>query len=388
MATRILSPVRDREGWLHHRCPLNDGEIDPSTCQTCPHLNHVEERPSKYRLHCDAPSTGPELIEFDPPKAYDSHMGLKGTDLLNSSAHTWLEPKLDGARAIVHCTPDGVFITSRRRDRTGKFNQFQDNIPHIRDHEGLNQLGASGYTIVDAEIIMPVDTDTLATTMGVVGSGPERAIALQKEKGLAVLHIFDLARAKNLDMTWEHLHQRRGVLEDFEEAGYFDGDYIELVKIFRSEDAAERKNYLDSCLEAGLEGSIAKDPNASYFESHAWLKLKQKITVDAIVTGWEHGAVGGKYADTLGALKVSVQTPHDGLVEIAKVVPGDDKVRGQLFSTLKELEKEQILGLAIVVEMESQGWTKDYRLRHPRILRYRKDRSEPNTVEFEMLATL
>jgi ATP-dependent DNA ligase len=388
MTTRILTPTRDREGWLHHRCPLNDSEIDPSSCQICPHFDHLEELSSKYRMYCNAPSSGPELIEIKPAKAYDTHQGLKGVELLSSSEHTWLEPKLDGARAIVHCTEDGVFITSRRRDRTGKYNQFQDNIPHIRDHAGLNAIGKIGYTILDAEIIMPVDTDILATTMGVVGSHPAKAIALQEKKGLAVLHVFDCPRVWGTDMISDSLHQRREALAHINRLGHFDGDTIELVEVLLTEDIEEKKRYLENCLAIGLEGVIAKNPQAGYSDSHAWLKLKQKTTVDAIVTGWEYGSAGGKLEFSIGALKVSVQNQNGKLQEIAKVGSGDDETREALFLKIHQMTDSQILDLAIVIEMEAQGWTKDFRLRHPRILRYRQDRSEPNEINFSTLTTL
>ncbi|KKK70212.1 hypothetical protein LCGC14_2926290, partial [marine sediment metagenome] len=111
------------------------------------------------------------------------------------------------------------------------------------------------------------------------------------------------------------------------------------------------------------------------------LKAKQSMTIDALVTGWEPGAAGGKYENTVGALRVSVVDKATGrLREIAKVAPGDDAVRNDMHELLGG--RDDPAGLGLVVELQGQGWSQEYRVRHPRVLRYREDRGEPNEVDF------
>ena len=174
MTVVIESKRRPSTGNLYHYCPWLKENIESLTCANCQWHKGTERLEATYRVSCDFPVEGPELIVFEPAKAYDRVGSYKGDDVINSPRHVIIEPKLDGVRAIVHCTPEGVFITTRRKNKAGQYSQFQDNVPHLRDHLLLTQLGQEGYTIFDAEVIAPVDDDTLATTMGIVGAHPER----------------------------------------------------------------------------------------------------------------------------------------------------------------------------------------------------------------------
>ena len=384
---RIITSKRDnKDGSLYHFCPKDAENVAVDACRACP-FGQVEDLTSRYRIHCSFTAEGVELVEYEPPKAHDSSAGLGRGEVIKSERHSWVEPKLDGARAIVHCTPDGVFITSRRRDKTGKYNQFQDNVPHLRDHPQLVALGKAGYTILDGEIMMDEgEGGSLGSTMSVVGSKPERAIEVQKKFGNAVLHLFDACRVANEDITSLPLSERHTLM-----AAIFIArpDYILLVPVKKNQTAAQKQVLFDEALEAGQEGLVIKDPSSGYGASHAWLKVKQHVTIDAQVTGWEMGKVGGKYAHTLGALKVSVvDEATDDLREIANVIPGDNELRDRLFDQLKALSGQEIEGLGMVIELEGQGFTIEYRIRHPRIVRYREDRSEPNSVDFTKVVVI
>jgi ATP-dependent DNA ligase len=58
-----------------------------------------------------------------------------------------------------------------------------------------------------------------------------------------------------------------------------------------------------------------------------------------------------------------------------------------MFQLLNGKSADEITNcLRIIIEIEGQNWTKDYRIRHPRIVRYRPDRSDPNKVDFSQIA--
>ncbi|KKK65394.1 hypothetical protein LCGC14_2974570, partial [marine sediment metagenome] len=368
--TRIIDPKRDQEGTLYHYCPAEKKNVGVDLCRECPLIGKVEELPTRYRVHCDySGETDAELIQFDVAKAHSEVRGLSRERVIESVAHTWVEPKLDGARALVHCTPEGVFITSRRRNKAGAYNQFQDNVPHLRDHPKLVALGRDGYTILDGELVMTEGKGgALGSTMSVVGSKPARAIEAQEEHGKAVLYLFDVCWFEGQDVSGMSLENRRCLLEDLftpNEA------WIALVQVWRHTDVEARQDLLTRYLEEGHEGLVIKDPSSTYSESRAWLKVKQRLSVDGLVTGWHHGAVGGKWEHGLGDLAVSVIDEATGeLREICTVIPGDDETRARLFKQLSPLSGQQISDLGMVVELEGQGWSQEYRIRHPRILRY------------------
>ena len=378
MNYRTIEPKRHSTGYLYHNCPDTGENIQLDDCNGCPFFASAEILPTRYRVFCQKPIDGAELRQITPAKAYDKIRSLSGDALLTTDTHTIIQPKFDGARAIVHCLEDGsVYVTSRRKNKQGQYNQFQDNIPHIRDHKVLKALGRKGYTILDAEIIAPVDDDTLAITMGIVGSLPEKAIAKQEEIGYAVLYIFDTMQWHSIDTVDAPLTERMKLIKRIKT-----DDYIKITPS-KNVTANTRKKVAKGYLDAGLEGAILKDPNAGYNSSRAWLKWKERTTVDVLITGWEKGAKGGKYAKTLGAFKVSViDGATNKLREIAKVVPGDDETREKHYKILNGMSNKKIREMAAVVELEGQSWTKDGRIRHPRIIRYRLDRSDPNVIDF------
>jgi len=258
-------------------------------------------------------------------------------------------------------------------------------VPHIRDHKLLQDLQSKGYTILDGEVIMPPDKNgaTLGVTMSVIGAKPEHAIWVQEERGLAVLHLFDITRLAGQDLTEETLETRREALRSA--FPYFRAGCIERVPVVHSPDDETRRQAFRLFQMHGYEGAVLKDPHAKYFDSRAWLKVKQHVTIDAQITNWEVGKVGGKYGDTLGALCVSVFDHKGDLVEIANVIPGNDALRGDLFLKLGDLSPEVITGLDMIVELEGQGWSREARIRHPRIVRFRPDRSEPSTIDFSLV---
>ena len=150
------------------------------------------------------------IVAFEPPKAYEP----KDVDTLLSLKHSILEPKLDGVRGIIHCTPTGVFILSRRVNKDGEYSQFQDNVPHIRDHPTLVALGKAGYTVLDSEILAPVDDDTLGITMGIIGSKPEKAISpTRKNRKSLCFALFDVVHYKGKDLTKTTWTERYKILE-------------------------------------------------------------------------------------------------------------------------------------------------------------------------------
>ena len=373
MATRIIEPKRHTEGYLYHHCPKIGDNIQAPDCLKCSYHKKTEQLNTRYRLHCDFPIEGPELRVFEPPRAHDRVASFQGDGVLDSPVHTVMEPKLDGVRGICHLTPDAIIFTSRRKNKSGEYKQFQMNVPHLV--YSLVPLAKKGYTILDGEIVVPVEDDTLAITMGVVGSLPERAIAHQEEHGYAYFSIFDVVQWQGTDVSKLPLWERKAILQMI--------STDEVIRVTPSGSPKHRRKVAHKILKMGYEGVVLKDPNAGYFDSRAWLKWKESITVDAIVMGWEWGKAGGRYANTLGALKVGVIDDDTGEYrQVARVIPGTDSVRDEWFAKVKDLTDDDVIEMNEIIEMEAQTWTKDGRMRHPRVIGYRNDKSEPNTMNF------
>ena len=310
------------------------------------------------------------IQSFEPPKAYEP----KNADTILSERHTILEPKLDGVRGIIHCHPkDGIIVLSRNKNKAGEYSQFQNNIPHIRDHQTLKALSKEGYTILDCEVLAPVDDDTLGNTMSIIGALPAKAIEVQQKIGLAYLTLFDVVRFKGTDVSEEPWRKRRKLLETIPT-----DEFLKHIPYYTRSSVDSRRKLAKELIQKGYEGVVLKDPYATYNASRAWLKHKERTTIDAQVIGYTYGK--GKYNNNIGALKTAVLGPDNKLKFLCTVSPGTDAKRKELYDQFLPLTEKQITALNMIVEIEGQQITKDNSIRHPRILRYREDKSQPNRL--------
>jgi ATP-dependent DNA ligase len=114
-----------------------------------------------------------------------------------------------------------------------------------------------------------------------------------------------------------------------------------------------------------IEGWVLKRSN--YCQ---WYKLKRVKTIDAFVTGFIPGK--GKYSKYVGSLRVSVIDQRNGkITEIATVGGMDERTRFAI---------EPDADLDRVCEVAYQCVSSGGRLRHPRFLRWRTDKSKDQCV--------
>lgn len=280
------------------------------------------------------------------------------------------EPKLDGIRVKVHLTDGGIRLDTRRRSEvTFNYHEVTNRFPH------LNVEVPSRYwdLVLDGELILPqqsIDTGTtktfgsLGSTMALVSSSPQRAIELQRRVGLVELHLFDLIAPRPTLLRKMHLDN---IISEIGNKWWHlvHGTY------------QKEKLYKHTILHGG-EGVVLKYLPSEYQvgkRSPFWLKWKRTTTVDCFVTGYVAGT--GKYEGMIGSLIVSAITPDGTTTEIGAVPPGTDQVRNHLSSRTGEL-LPQCYGK--VVEVEAQEWTKNHRLRHARLIRWRPDKTAKDCV--------
>ena len=311
---------------------------------------------------------------YSPPSLTE----WKGWEPQMSPDHIIVEPKYDGVRAIVHCHPEeGIVIHTRRVNKDGQFSRLEGKLPHLAQHPFLLKMAAQGYTVLDGELTAQVERDCLNSTMTVVGASPEQAIRRQQQIGPLRLTIFDAPWWQGVRIADAPLTERKDFVGQVPRSSV-----LWPMESYTEPNPAIRQTMLDRYLREGYEGAVFKRPDSRYFDGGAWIKRKERTTVDALVTGWLQG--GGKYANTIGSVICSViDGQNRELRGICSVSPGTDRQRNDLYARLAPLTREEIAALGIVAELEAQGWTVGGGLRHPRVLRYREDRNTPNVVCFD-----
>jgi bifunctional non-homologous end joining protein LigD len=286
------------------------------------------------------------------------------------------ELKWDGVRAIALCDGGPVKLYGRRG------NEVTAGYPELAG------LGEAADAVLDGEIVV-MDADgrpsfrDLAERMHV--RDRHRAIRLSASFPVTYL-VFDVLRLNGIDLLDVPYAERRQLLEELG----LSGDRWLVPPSFDDGPATQAASR-----EHGLEGVVAKRLAAPYrpgLRSPDWIKVKSEHTGDFVVGGWRPGA------RTIGGLLVGVPAPDGGLTYRGRVGGGiSATAERNLYDALKPLvmsvspfgetiPREDArtafwVSPVTVVEVKFAERTRDGRLRFPRFLRLRPDKSADEVVD-------
>jgi bifunctional non-homologous end joining protein LigD len=272
----------------------------------------------------------------------------------------WIfERKLDGIRLLAFKHEPDVRLLSRNR------------LPQNRSYP----------SIVEAIANLPVH-DVILDGEATGVWGPSASLETGTP-GRVAYHVFDILWLDGRDVTSLPLDERRALL----------GKLPLRSPLERVASMTDPKPWERACQE-GWEGVIAKRRDAPYEHRRSphWLKMKCEATQELVVGGFtdpQGGRVG------LGALLVGYYA-HEDLVFAGKVGTGfDTKLLLDLRGRLDKLEIARppftkAIGLPrlrahwvrpeIVVQVAFIEWTVHGKLRHPRLLGVRTDKSARDVV--------
>jgi len=285
------------------------------------------------------------------------------------------ELKWDGVRAIAVCADGKARLHGRRG------NDVTAGYPELAG------LAAGIDAVLDGEIVVmdaggrPSFRD-LAERMHV--RDPHRAERLATTMPVTYL-IFDVLRLNGVDLLEVPYVERRALLDELNLAGE-----RWLVPPSFDDGPATRA----ASREHGLEGVVAKRLAAPYrpgLRSPDWIKVKAERTGDFVVGGWRPGV------RAIGGLLVGVPGP-DGLTFRGRVGGGiSDAAERELFEALRPLAIDAPpfadvipredsrtavwVRPELVVEVKFAERTRDGRLRFPRFLRLRPDKSAEEVTD-------
>lgn len=339
------------------------------------------------------------------------------------------EQKFDGHRGLLYLTSKGNRMFSRRVSKqTGWFVENTDQVPHIRDIEIPKELYG---TVLDGEILLPIEGCTCRQVQSITGALPETAIQNQLERGFAYLNVFDILYYKGINIQRMPLWKRKLYLNDV--VSVISSPYVKECEIFATEEVASEFDMLTEgqlkativedleqlfrdYLREGKEGIILKDLEGIYEQkrSKAYVKMKAKETFDVVIMDYEEptrfyegkalndetlthdwwedaedGSITVNKALTVGEANSQGLIPvtkfyamdwigaiifgvwKDGkLVEVGRT-SGMDEATRQAISE----DREGFLGK--VIEVEAQGIINKETgsLQHPRFICFREDKS-------------
>jgi ATP-dependent DNA ligase len=202
------------------------------------------------------------------------------------------ERKYDGSRYLIRKENDKVSVVSRQKSKSTGFPVDKtENVPHLVEIFSKLPNG----TILDGEIITHENCTSNDVT-SIMGSKPDRAWLLQKERGFVKYVMFDILFYYGHDLRGFPYNKRRKALQelhfklfnDFTKEWFnpMDREAVLLAPIYTEDLEAVHT----TIVEGGGEGIILKNLNATYVEGKkprdTWVKVKKYDTYDCVVMGF------------------------------------------------------------------------------------------------------
>ncbi|BES70593.1 non-homologous end-joining DNA ligase [Marinobacter nanhaiticus D15-8W] len=291
----------------------------------------------------------------------------------------WLfERKLDGERCLAFHDGKTTHLYSR------KPKSLDATYPELREALANHDTAF----VVDGEIVaFDGDTSSFARLQKRMQIKDEDEA--RKSEVTVYYYIFDLLYFDGYDTSQLPLRQRKQLLKDAL-------TFKEPLRYTEHRDK-EGERYLEEACKKGWEGLIAKDANAAYRKgrSRKWLKFKCVNQQELVIVGYTdpEGQRTG-----FGALLLGFYD-NDQLHFAGRVGTGfDEKELKSLHGKLTRLErksapvvdasKAKTKGVhwvrpELVAEIGFTEWTSDNRLRHPKYMGLRDDKSPKDVVKEE-----
>ena len=269
-----------------------------------------------------------------------------------------LEPKLDGVRVVTVINAENKTVTMYSRN--GK---VLENFGHITSAIEAN------IELFDRSMVL--DGEMVSSSFQALMKQVHRKSDVQSSD--ARLMLFDILPLSEFQQGESSLGQRRrsnllkSMKATFDLVGSI--DIIPQIEVDLDSYVGELqfKQYNKDAIEAGFEGIMIKDLDATYEckRSAKWLKMKPFIEVSLEVKNVEEGT--GKNEGRLGALVL--EGVDDGLVISVNCGSGfSDSDRNEFWSTRDSLPGQIVEVRADAVTQNQDG---TYSLRFPRFLRFR-----------------
>jgi DNA ligase-1 len=261
---------------------------------------------------------------------------VKSSDHLNillDSPDYIAQTKLDGMRAIVHITSDGLRIFSRSAGVADPTRPLEKtaSLPHLAALKFPELVG----TVLDCEILaLGKDSAELA--------GLVHRKDTTEESDEVKIYVFDCLMINGKKITDRSYQARFGYLLSI--SYKLQCEHISILP-FASSPLQKRKLY-ESVIASGGEGIMLKRLDAKYVEgerpSNNWYKAKKSATYDCVVMGFSTGK--GKYNTQIGAVKFG-QYVNGKLIELGQASGMSDSIRKDM-----SINPSKYLGQVVIIK--------------------------------------
>lgn len=257
-----------------------------------------------------------------------------GEEIVKKIGKCSIEPKYDGFRCQVHLKDGQVSIFSRNLENTTKM--FPDVAEGI-----IKQIKAESVIIEGEAVAYNPNTNEYYPFQTTAQRKRKHDVQEMAEKLPLKLFAFDILFLNGQDITQNPYSLRREYLID----SLTTGEVIEPTPAVYTDDPREIDELLNTLVEQGLEGLMAKRLDAPYQaggRNFNWIKLKRGYqvilsdTIDAVLLGYFKGK-GQRTKFGIGALLVGVYDEvEDRFKTIGKIGTGPTEEEWIRFNEILE----------------------------------------------------
>lgn len=292
------------------------------------------------------------------------------------------EEKIDGCH---YMTIENRFFSTHVSAKDGFPVERTQQVDHLSTI--LMKIGMP-KVILDGELYVPGKKSNDVSS--IIGGYADRAMAMQKDSGDWVQYrVFDILRDAEgnwlFNMPWKH---RRAILEGIGAKLRPLTTRIQVNKVIY----AKKQQALEQIWKDGGEGIVLKHVEGLYYPGARpawnWVKLKQEVTEDVVIIGfeppeklyggqdfdtwlyWEDGVPVTKYHSKgwIGAISFGQYNKDGTLVPLGTCSGFDETTRAE-FSRAPELYIGQVM------EIKAMEKTRDGFFRHPNYVRMHSDKN-------------
>ena len=278
-------------------------------------------------------------------------------DEILSMGDVYIEPKLDGARALAFVYPNGdVQIFSRNGRQLDNFTGIEAELSKIRPSEPI---------VLDGEM-MGANFQDLMTQIN-------RKSNVDTSNN--IYHVFDAMTKTEFVMRTckKTQRERRDNLEKFL-LPIRGSSKVVVSPYFYIQHGNKQvmKKYFDDFVAQGFEGMMIKPTTGKYEfkRTKAWLKMKPFVDVTLTIVDMELGSEGTKYANVLGNM-ICEGVDKGRKIKVSCGGGFDDKQRTEFWANRKSLIGKKVDVRADALSLAAGEDT--YSLRFPRFERFREE---------------
>lgn len=323
-------------------------------------------------LNCGVAESTVNKVWKDLVPVYPCLLGQPYDDktIKNISFPAASQCKKDGMRINIHCEDGKVTFFGRSGRPLDLLGYLEKEFAELSKHIPYNCVFDGELILVENGVVMPRQKGNGILNKAIKGTISDKEASLVKATLWDVIPLENFRKGHHKCLYKTRLQTLQdAMLKQPNDKAY------ELIEHRVVNSIEEAIAHYEECLGRGEEGIMLKNISSEWKgkRSNDLVKMKAEIDNDFIITGWNHGKVGGKWEKHLGSLTCA---SRDARVQV-DVTGLSDELRQEIFENI-----ESYIGKIVTIKHNgriSSSAKEVDSVYLPRIVEFREDKHEADS---------